>query len=336
MSNHTSHGEKKQKRKKILGGIAIALAIVITVSVALFIIDAWENNQGDVPVAVEKDTTVSYNGQDYKKKDNVQTLLIMGLDKYEGDISDDSYNNDQQADFLMLFAIDDENSTITAIHINRDTMAQISVLGLAGEKVATVNKQLALAHTYGDGKQTSCRNTAEAVSKVLLDTDIDHYISVTMDSVPAYNDLVGGVEVTILDDFTGVDDTLVKGETVTLMGEHALNYVRTRYGLEDSTNNTRMERQRQYLDALIDKTQHCVEDDEDFVIDSVKLMSEYMVSDCSVIVLQELFEKISTYSFEEIRVIEGENKVGEKNMEFYPDDESVKEIIMDVLYTPAN
>mgnify|MGYP000585160404 FL=1 len=68
-----------------------------------------------------------------------------------------------------------------------------------------------------------------------------------MDAVPILNDLLGGVEVTVLDDFSGIDDTLIKGETVTLHGDHALTYVRERYGLEDSSNSTRMVRQRQYM-----------------------------------------------------------------------------------------
>ncbi len=34
-----------------------------------------------------------------------------------------------------------------------------------------------------------------------------------------------------MDDFSSIDSTLVQGETVTLMGNHALTYVRTRGGL---------------------------------------------------------------------------------------------------------
>ena len=77
-----------------------------------------------------------------------------------------------------------------------------------------------------------------------------------MDAVPVFNDLVGGVEIEVLDDFTGIDDTLVKGKTVTLMDEHALHYVRTRKDLEDSSNSTRMKRQQQYINALYEKTKN--------------------------------------------------------------------------------
>ncbi len=334
MSSHKFISDKKLKRRKLLGSIAIVLAVVIVVSVALLILRIWENQQGDVPVATPADNTVTYNGQKYREK-NVETLLVMGLDKYEGDISNDSYNNDQQADFLMLFVIDNKNASCSALHINRDTMAEISVLGLAGEKVGTVNKQIALAHTYGDGGKASCRNTTEAVSKLLSGVDINDYISITMDSVPVFNDLVGGVQVTVLDDFTGIDDTLVKGETVTLRGEHALNYVRTRYGLDDSSNNTRMERQRQYLNALVDKASQCADEDETFVIDALGKVSEYMVSNCSVTELERFFDNISTYDFSDICYLEGENRMGETYIEFYPDENSVEEVVMELFYEPV-
>ena len=55
-----------------------------------------------------------------------------GLAKYDGEGSADSYNNDKQADFLMLFVIDNDTKQYTAIHVNRDTVAEIDVLGVAG------------------------------------------------------------------------------------------------------------------------------------------------------------------------------------------------------------
>ena len=155
-----------------------------------------------------------------------------------------------------------------------------------------------------------------------------------MDSVAILNDKVGGVEVTVLDDFSGIDDTLIKGETVNLFGEHSLNYVRTRAGLEDSSNIRRMERQRQYMEALFSKIQNCVENDDDFIIELSKSMSEYLVSDCSLTQLQKISEKLATYKFDEIYAIDGESVEGDKFMEFYPDENSLNEIVVDLFYKP--
>ena len=325
---------RQEDKKKILRCTAIVLAVICLLTAALLLLDLWEKRQGTDSLPEKEVDTLKYNGNEYVFNENVDTFLVMGLDKFEGDIKSDAYTNDRQADFLMLFVFDNASKKCTALHINRDTMADVNKLDVTGFKVVgTINQQIALAHIYGDGDKTSCRNTADAVSKLLKNVKIDHYISVTMDTVPVFNDLVGGVEVTVTEDFSGLDDTLVKGEKVTLMGEHALNYVRTRKGLEDSSNSTRMERQKQYLEALYNKTMQCIESDDEFVVNASLAISDYIVSDRSVTQLQEIMEKASSYEFVGIMSLEGESRMGEKFIEFYPDEELLMKTVVDLFFT---
>lgn len=329
-------GKTKNNKSRIFRYAAIALLIVFLISTALLLLEMWEKRQGRFPSSDTDEAFLTYNGAEYDLKDDIETFLVMGLDKFEGTVSADSYNNDQQADFLMLFVFDNAAKKCTAIHINRDTMANVNILGVAGNKIDTVRKQIALAHTYGNGRDVSCRNTADSVSDLLCGIKVNHYISLTMDSVATFNDLVGGVEVTVLDDFTGIDDTLVKGETVTLMGDHALHYVRTRYGLEDSSNSTRMERQQQYINALYEKTKQCIENDDEFIVEASLAMSEYIISDRSVSQLQDLAEKLNEYEFTGITGMEGESKLGETYIEFYPEEDSIKKIVVDLFCKPKD
>lgn len=330
-------GKTSKAKRKTLKITVVLLLFVLLLSVALLLIDYWEKQQGNFPVqGGEMTSALQHDNQEYVLKEDLETFLVMGLDKFEDAVDNSAYNNDQQADFLMLLIFDNANKTCTAVHINRDTMVDMNILGVAGQKIDTVNKQIALAHTYGNGREVSCRNTADAVSGLLLGMKVNHYISLTMDSVPIYNDLLGGVEVTVLDDFTGIDDTLVKGETVTLLGEHALHYVRTRYGLEDSSNSTRMERQKQYLKALYTKTQERIQNDDAFIVDATLKMADYMISDRSVTQLQEIIRKVSEYEFTKISSMEGNSVVGEQFMEFYPDEDSIKEIVIDLFYKPKD
>ncbi len=324
------------QNKGIFKIIVICLVAVFLFSSVLLGISVWEKHQGKYADDEEFDTSVEYNGTVYEKKENIETFLVMGLDKFDADIKADSYNNDYQADFLMLFVFDNNNRKCSAIHINRDTMAQINILGVAGQKVGSVIKQIALAHSYGNGKEVSCRNTADAVSDLLLGVQINHYVSLTMDSVPKINDLVGGVQVTVLDDFTGVDDSLIKGQTVTLTGQQALHYVRTRYGLEDSTNSTRMQRQRQYIDALQKKFLQKVEENEQFLIDASIELDGCIVSDRSITQLQDLTKKFSEFSFDGIKTVEGKNVRGDKFIEFYPNEDSIEQTVIDLFYVQQN
>lgn len=325
----------KETKLKVTAGI---LAFVLLLSTALLLLSLWERQQGRFPAQSSQSTesAIEYDGQKYQFDASLQTVLVMGLDKYAGEVDETAYTNDKQADFLMLLVFDDARKVCSALHINRDTMVEVNVLGVAGQKIGTSEKQIALAHTYGNGKQVSCRNTSDAVSSLLLGLKVDHYVSMTMDSVGVFNDLVGGVTLTVQDDFSGIDNSLVKGETITLNGEQAFHYVRTRYGLEDSSNSTRMTRQRQYLQALLQQTQKCVETDSEFVLDASAQMSEYLVSDCTVNQLQTLFEKLTSYQFDEIHSIEGESVVGEQFMEFYADETSVRALVTKLFCKPES
>ncbi len=330
-------GKTKHDKKTYTKFIIIALLIVFLISSGLLFLKMWEKGRGRFPENNDlENSTVMHNGAEYTLNDSVETFLVIGLDKFEGTSVSDSYNNDQQADFLMLFVFDNNAQKCTAVHINRDTMAQVNILGVAGNKIDTVTKQIALAHTYGNGRDVSCRNTADAVSMLLMDMKVDHYISLTMDSVAVLNDLVGGVEVTVLDDFSGIDDALVQGQTITLQGEHALHYVRSRYGLEDSSNRTRMERQQQYINALFDKFQQCMERDDEFVVDASLKMADYIISDRSITQLQAIANKFNEYDFVGISNVAGESKLGEQFMEFYPDENSIKETVIELFYEPKN
>ena len=326
----------KNKNKSPMRLALIGITVVLLIVAIFLLLSRWEDSFGFFPEHEMGSDVIRYNGKDYVLKDNVETFLVLGLDKFQGTLGDDSYNNDKQADFLMLFVFDNDTKQYTAIHINRDSMVDVNVLGVAGNKINTVFKQIALSHTYGNGKDLSCHNTANSVSSLLKGMKVDHYISLTMDSVTALNDLVGGVEVTVLDDFSGIDDTLVKGEKILLKGEQAITYVRARQGLEDSSNSTRMKRQQQYVTALYEALCDRMETDAQFAVDASVTMSDYMVSDRSVTQLQTLADKFGKYEFLGIENISGESVAGDKFMEFYPNEESIEKIIVKLFYTPKD
>lgn len=321
---------KKASKKKAL---LLVLICVVVMCSALLAISIWENQQDFVGERPSEEVIgENTDSVEYKLNKNIETVLVMGLDKFSEDVDSSSYDNDQQADFLMLFVLDNQNKTCKAIHINRDTMVEMDVLGVAGQKVGTTTQQIALSHTYGNGQNVSCRNTTKAVSNLLDGIDVTHYLSVTMDAVPVFNDLVGGVTVEVLDDFTGIDDTLVKGEKVTLMGDKALTYVRNRYGLEDSTNSNRMIRQKQYIEELYRITREKTKSDENFVLTAWQELSQYAVSDCYEQDLLQIYEKISGYEYLGTVNIEGKSLVGESFMEFYPDEEKLEKLVLEMFY----
>ena len=328
---------KMKTKNKYFKYIAIALVIVFLITAALLLLEIWETRQGRFPVSSTENGVVEHDGKAYVLKDNIETFLVLGLDKYEDADSAESHESGVQADFLMLFVFNNEAKQCTAINLNRDTMTRVNKLAVGGSTVAeTYTKQIALAYNYAnaDNDKIKCRNTKDSVEYLLNGVKIDHYLSLTMDAVPASCDLVGGVEVTVLDDFSGIDNTLVKGEKVTLTGEQALRYVRTRYGLEDSKNSTRMARQQQYIEALYNKINSCIEADDEFLVKFVDTIDDYVVYDSSDQKMLKFAEKFDDYEFLGTKEIKGESKLGEEFIEFYPDEESIWDIVIDLFYTP--
>lgn len=275
---------------------------------------------------------VKYNDETYKPKTRIENILLIGLDDMGTAESSDAYTNSQQADFLALLVMDKKAREYTLIHINRDTMADIPVLGVNGDKVGTLNTQIALSHTYGKGLDDSCRNTREAVSDLLCGVRIDSYISLTMGAVGTLNDLIGGVEVEVLDDFSEVDSSLVKGQTVKLQSEQALEYVRFRKDVGDQTNLARMERQKQYISAFLKTFESEYEKDSKLVLKSVDAASEYMVTDMTVQEMANASECLSEYSFTGIISPEGESTVNDGHVEYHVDNDALMRLVLNVFY----
>ena len=74
---------KMKTKNKYFKYIAIALVIVFLIAAAFLLLEVWENREGRFPVSVTEDGVVEYNGKKYEQKDNIETFLVLGLDKYE-------------------------------------------------------------------------------------------------------------------------------------------------------------------------------------------------------------------------------------------------------------
>lgn len=329
-------------RKKSLLRAAVILCVAVAAAAALFVVGKWEKMEepSDTPDTDDR-PEFYYDGAWYTQNTELETLLIAGIDKYSDQLAEtlelgkelDANINTQQSDFLMLLVLDKTRNTCTVLPLNRDTMTQINALGLAGESIGSFTGQLALAHTYGSGGLDSGYNTVQAVSDLLYGVQIDHFITVTMDAVAVLNDLAGGVTVLVEDDFSNVTDQLPQGQEVHLTGSLALTYVRSRRSVADQTNINRMARQKTYLEALY--AQLKAQPAETFSSKALLELSPYLVSDCSAAALAELYQEILDSKLTVLDAPEGESVRGEKFMEFYPDEQKLQRLAVDLLFIPA-
>jgi len=273
-------------------------------------------------------------GKKYVQKDHMESVLFIGIDSYEKP-SGNSYVNGQQADLLMLVVLDHQARTYTSLQINRDTMAAFQTLGVTGENGGMITAQIAMSHAYGTGENDSSRNTTKAVSNLLFDTEIPHFATIRMSAISTLNDAVGGVTLELMDDFSMLDGSFKKGETVTLNGEQATAYVQYRGQLEDSTNISRMKRQRQYMTAWMSALQASLEKDKDFITRTSLKIADDFISDMDAEKLDELANCLTTYTSCGILDIPGDSVKGEQFMEFHVDDDALQQMVLELFWTSA-
>ena len=289
-----------------------------------------ENAGKTVSVAPEQ-VSLTYRDQVYPLKEHLYTVLLIGTDStqpYEkkGDLLQDYYNYNQ-ADFLMLLVQDMEANTTEVIQLNRDTMTKVPWLNVLGNYGGTEVEQLCMAFNSGDGGRASCLNTVDAVSSLLFDVPIQHYIQIPMSAISVLNNLVGGVPVKIPEDLTDLDPAFVAGTTVYLNGDQAEKFVRARRELEDDTNLARMARQRIYLEGFQKQVQKAFDVESKFTLKLVEKLGEYMQSDMTGQQLSDLLESLDQSQISPIRTAEGELIAGTEHYEFFVDDDSLWEIV---------
>lgn len=325
--------------KGTIKAAAVLTALALLFLAGLLLLRAWEENAGAVrdgaPAAPEEALTY-YNGAWYRPRRGLETVLVIGVDQAAVDGALRRDKKYEQSDFLLLLVIDKGRERCTAVHINRDTMTEIQALDDdTNALLGTMTGQLSLAHAYGSRPEARCRNTVEAVSALLYGVEIGHYLSLTMDGVVVLNDLAGGVTLEVMDDLTAQDSALVQGASVTLKGRQALAYVQARMGLDDPSNIRRMERQKQYLEALQEKLLACMDAEEEFVLSALLELNAYMVSDCPAEKLSELAGILAERGVTEYRVLEGEAVEGEEYMEYHVDEPAARELVIELFYEQA-
>jgi LCP family protein required for cell wall assembly len=295
--------------------------------------------QGEMLILEEdarwQDDWIRFDGQIYDFNENILTFLFMGIDV--DDEVDEAQKGLQsgQADALFLGVLNPDTKQITVIGIDRNTMTTFDVYDENGQHINEEYGQITLAHAYGDGKKLSAENTVKAVSQLLFDIPIHGYCALNIAAVPALNDAVGGVEVTALDNIpTGIK----KGESTLLLGRDAYYYVRYRDITVEESARGRLERQKQYLTAYITKAKQAFLENPTLPVQLYQAVTPYLTTDITLDEVIYLAGDVSGYTFSQnnLILIPGTTDVSGQFDEFYPDEEAMKRIIVDVFYTPVD
>lgn len=324
-------GEKQvNKRKYIILGIVTIILLIIAGTLAYHTIQM--KDKGKIEYKEYKSNTqeknyIMYKGEKYKYNYDLRTILFMGIDK-QGKIVKNKVGAGGQADSLMLLILDTKKESISVLSISRDTMTDIKTYDADGNHLSTDREQIALQYAYGDGGKKSCIRTKEAVSNLLYQIPIQSYVSLTMEGFSYLTDALGGVEIVVPEDYTHINPLFKKGKTITLNGKTAQQYVRYRNTDVLGSNDQRMQRQSQFIEAMVQKLQDVTKGTKE-IAQLYHQLDPYMVTNLS----EDELRKLLDYKINKtIEKVPGVVQQGEKYDEFIVDNERLQEKIVKMFY----
>lgn len=193
-----------------------------------------------------------------------QNILLIGSDTRSGD-GNGAYGRDSgtaRSDTTILLHLAADRRSATAVSLPRDLMVDVPSCrrpdGGQSRPALTM-----LNYAYATGGSACAVRTVEKLTGVR----IDHYAVVDFSGFKKMVDAVDGVDVCLRKPIDDKDARLkLPAGRVSLDGEQALGFVRARKSLGDGSDTDRMERQQQFLAALVDKVRG-----NDVLLNPVKL-----------------------------------------------------------------
>lgn len=329
-------------RRRRLSGAAIAVALVCAALAYAGVLlgirtvgSRLERSDAPEPVGsldgrfASDELTLRYADRTWTyRKQELTNLLLIGVDWAEMNSPASSGRYAGQADFLLLLTFDKKNRTISTLQIDRDTMTDIRVYGPFGDYTGMRETQICLSHAYGATAAENCENTVWAASRLLGNIPVDGYLALDMSAITALNDALGGVTVTLEEDFSSLDPQMVKGATITLQGKQAETFVRGRTGVGDGTNAARMRRQKAFMQKAGDLIAEGLERDPGFAGTLLDSLSSHMTMNVTRGWLINKAYESSGYRRTETRTLAGTHALGADGFtEFRADTDALNDLL---------
>ena len=324
----------KNKRGRLIIAIVIVLLVVIGIVTGVYSFKHFENKKYrqsvNTNVSQANDNTVYFDGKQYEYNYNLKNILFLGIDNESEIKLKNNPGTGGQADCIMILSIDGEKKTSRILQISRDSMTDVDIYDTQGAYYTTINAQLATQYAYGNTASTSGWAMKKTVGELLYDLPIYGYITLDIAGIPLLNNYVGGVTITIPEDYTEINPTFVKGNTITLDGEQAEKYVRYRDTSAKGSNQLRMRRQVHYIPALVDEIRNYVGNSEKKAEEITSLLEPYLITDLSSDDISELTDY--TWDVKQVSYVPGKVVPGEKYEEFHINEKKLQEMIINLFY----
>ncbi len=274
--------------------------------------------------------TIEVNGVTYSLNRSLQSVLFLGADDGGTSLPGVAPGEGRRADTILLLLLDNEAKMIRLVAVSRDTMAKVDVYDQNGTYAYTAPTHINMQYFYGDSPARSCFLMKRAVSRLLYGIRIDGCLALNAQGIVTIVDQLGGLTITMPEDYTEIDSRYRAGETVTLTGQETERLLRYRDTSVYGSNEDRVERQVRLIKALVEKFQGST---------SVSRLEELLDAagkDVYSDLDAETMKKLVSYRLDpETRTLPGTLVQGTNHDEFRVDETALREMLIALYYLPT-
>ena len=320
----------QRSKKKIL---ILVLVLLFVIGIAILVLQEFESQpkeEWDDSLSQSSIGQITYDGKQYSYNNDLTNILFLGIDNSSGMKDDNMPSEAGQSDCIILLTLDKSKKEARILQIPRDTMTEVDIYDSGGTVYSTIQGQVALQYAYSIGGVSSCMATKKTVSELLYDLPIDGYLAMDYTKIATVNDAIGGVEITVPQDYTMINSAFTEGTTLKLMGDQAHDYVRWRDTNQSYSLYDRMDRQVQYILAMLESLQVYVKENKNDYTGLYTIVEENMVTNLS----EEQIEKLLEYQLDtkNIEILPGEAQKGEVYEEFHINEENLQKKLIEMFY----
>ena len=198
--------------------------------------------------------TVTIDGKTYQKKQNVVTVLMLGIDS-DGSAAKNAQG--ERSDMMMLCTVDMDANTIELTSRPRDTRTTVHDVDTKTGKIKDKTWVTKLNHAYnrGGGQDKYGAENAMRATEDLIECDgqlsipVSYFVSIDLEHLSDLADALGGVEVTLDQDYPDIGS---KGDTITLEGNNVRLYLQNRKQMDDG-EMSRQKHEQDFMMAIAKK-----------------------------------------------------------------------------------